>query len=78
MLTFIYVVCFLFPGTWLLFLPCTFSISLATAPGCLPDLHILALFALGSLLMRGSGCIINDMWDKDFDAKVILDTFILL
>ncbi|KAL2092828.1 hypothetical protein ACEWY4_012626 [Coilia grayii] len=57
-------------GTWLLFLPCTWSIGLAADPGCLPDLSVLALFGTGSLLMRGAGCTINDMWDKDFDKKV--------
>ncbi|KAJ8285204.1 hypothetical protein GJAV_G00023500 [Gymnothorax javanicus] len=57
-------------GTWLLFLPCTWSIALAADPGCLPDLSMLALFGTGALLMRGAGCTINDMWDKDFDRKV--------
>lgn len=58
-------------GTWLLFLPCTWSIGLAADPGCLPDLSMLVLFGTGSLLMRGAGCTINDMWDKDFDKKVV-------
>ncbi|XP_052448015.1 4-hydroxybenzoate polyprenyltransferase, mitochondrial [Carassius gibelio] len=57
-------------GTWLLYLPCTWSIGLAADPGCLPDLRMLALFGVGALLMRGAGCTINDMWDKDFDVKV--------
>lgn len=57
-------------GTWLLYLPCTWSIGLAADPGCLPDLRMLALFGVGALLMRGAGCTINDMWDKDFDRKV--------
>uniref|UniRef100_A0A3Q3IRZ0 4-hydroxybenzoate polyprenyltransferase, mitochondrial n=1 Tax=Monopterus albus TaxID=43700 RepID=A0A3Q3IRZ0_MONAL len=57
-------------GTWLLYLPCTWSIALAADPGCLPDLGMLALFGMGALLMRGAGCTINDMWDKDFDKKV--------
>lgn len=57
-------------GTWLLYLPCTWSISLAASPGALPDLYLLSLFGAGSLIMRGAGCTINDMWDKDFDAKV--------
>ena len=61
---------FTFSGTWLLYLPCTWSISLAAAPGCLPDPTMLALMAMGSFFMRGAGCTINDMWDKDFDAKV--------
>ncbi|XP_076853846.1 4-hydroxybenzoate polyprenyltransferase, mitochondrial [Brachyhypopomus gauderio] len=57
-------------GTWLLYLPCTWSIGLAADPSCIPDLRMLALFGTGALLMRGAGCTINDMWDKDFDKKV--------
>ncbi|XP_060584093.1 4-hydroxybenzoate polyprenyltransferase, mitochondrial-like [Ruditapes philippinarum] len=57
-------------GTYLLFWPCTWSIGLAAQAGHLPDLYLLALFGLGSLIMRGSGCIINDMWDRDIDKKV--------
>ncbi|XP_072254422.1 4-hydroxybenzoate polyprenyltransferase, mitochondrial isoform X2 [Pyxicephalus adspersus] len=57
-------------GTWLLYLPCTWSIALAAEPGSLPDLSMLALFGTGAILMRGAGCTINDMWDKDFDRKV--------
>ena len=57
-------------GTWLLYLPCTWSISLAAEPGHLPDLKMLALFGTGSILLRSAGCIINDMWDSDFDKKV--------
>ncbi|XP_040438720.1 LOW QUALITY PROTEIN: 4-hydroxybenzoate polyprenyltransferase, mitochondrial [Falco naumanni] len=57
-------------GTWLLYLPCTWSIALAAGPGCLPDWHMLALFGVGAVLMRGAGCTINDMWDRDYDKKV--------
>ncbi|XP_053727809.1 4-hydroxybenzoate polyprenyltransferase, mitochondrial [Synchiropus splendidus] len=57
-------------GTWLLYLPCTWSIALAADPGCLPDVGMLTLFGTGALLMRGAGCTINDMWDKEFDKKV--------
>ncbi|XP_078107362.1 4-hydroxybenzoate polyprenyltransferase, mitochondrial [Sander vitreus] len=57
-------------GTWLLYIPCTWSIALAADPGCLPHLGMLTLFGTGALLMRGAGCTINDMWDKDFDKKV--------
>ncbi|XP_048740813.2 4-hydroxybenzoate polyprenyltransferase, mitochondrial-like isoform X2 [Ostrea edulis] len=57
-------------GTWLLFWPCTWSIALATAPGSLPSLWLLGLFGAGSFFMRGAGCIINDMWDKDYDRRV--------
>ena len=57
-------------GTWLLFLPCYWSISLAAEPGHLPDLKMLALFGTGSFLLRSAGCVINDMWDSEFDRKV--------
>ncbi|XP_041336275.1 4-hydroxybenzoate polyprenyltransferase, mitochondrial isoform X2 [Pyrgilauda ruficollis] len=57
-------------GTWLLYLPCTWSIGLAAAPGCLPDWRMLSLFGVGAVLMRGAGCTINDMWDRDYDRQV--------
>jgi hypothetical protein len=28
--------------------------------------------------MRSAGCIINDMWDKDFDGKVAFAFFVFL
>jgi 4-hydroxybenzoate polyprenyltransferase len=30
----------------------------------------LSLFYIGAVVMRGAGCTINDMWDRDFDRKV--------
>ncbi|XP_075785622.1 4-hydroxybenzoate polyprenyltransferase, mitochondrial [Pelodiscus sinensis] len=58
-------------GTWLLYLPCTWSIGLAAEPGCFPDWYMLSLFGIGAVLMRGAGCTINDMWDQDYDKKVL-------
>lgn len=57
-------------GTWLLYWPCTWSIALAATPGHLPNITYLALFGIGAVCMRGAGCVINDLWDKDFDKKV--------
>ena len=57
-------------GTWLLAWPCFWSIALAAAPGAPPDAGMLALFGAGALLLRGAGCTINDLWDRDIDAKV--------
>ena len=57
-------------GYWLLFWPCSWSISLAALPGTFPNLSLLALFGVGSLVMRSAGCTINDLWDRDFDKKV--------
>ncbi|KAJ3268068.1 Para-hydroxybenzoate--polyprenyltransferase, mitochondrial precursor (PHB:polyprenyltransferase) [Terramyces sp. JEL0728] len=56
-------------GTWLLYLPCTWSILAAS-----PDVYIaskyLFLFGSGSVLLRGAGCTINDMWDRNLDKQV--------
>jgi len=57
-------------GSWLLFWPSSWGIASAGVPGCFPDLYMLALFGTGALVMRGAGCTINDMWDRDIDAKV--------
>jgi 4-hydroxybenzoate polyprenyltransferase len=55
-------------GTWLLLFPAWWAIALAL-PGR-PDLWLMLLFAAGALLMRGAGCTINDIADREFDAKV--------
>lgn len=57
-------------GIWLLLWPCYWSISLATPAGQLPSLSTILLFGVGATVMRGAGCIINDFWDRDFDAKI--------
>lgn len=46
------------------------SITMAALPGELPDLKMLALFGSGSVLLRGAGCTINDLLDRDIDIKV--------
>nr|WP_142848004.1 4-hydroxybenzoate octaprenyltransferase [Telmatospirillum sp. J64-1] len=55
-------------GTWLLLFPCWWSIALASQG--MPDLWLMALFGIGALIMRGAGCVINDIADRDFDGKV--------
>lgn len=57
-------------GSWLLYWPCAWSIAMAASPGSWPDPVFLGLFGIGSILMRGAGCTINDMWDRDIDSKV--------
>lgn len=55
-------------GTWLLFWPCAWSVALAgTLPG---DWALLLWLGLGSLVMRGAGCVYNDIVDRDLDARV--------
>ncbi|KAI4379844.1 hypothetical protein MLD38_006089 [Melastoma candidum] len=57
-------------GTWLLAWPCFWSITLAASPGALPDVKLLTLFGCGALLLRGAGCTINDLLDRDIDLQV--------
>ncbi|CAK8542055.1 unnamed protein product [Lathyrus sativus] len=57
-------------GTWLLLWPCVWSITLAAPPGHLPDFKMLSLFGCGAFLLRGAGCTINDLIDRDIDTKV--------
>ncbi|APX67290.1 4-hydroxybenzoate octaprenyltransferase [Sphingomonas sp. LK11] len=55
-------------GWWLLFWPGVWAIALA---GGLPDRWPLVLwFLLGSIAMRGAGCVFNDIVDRDLDAQV--------
>jgi 4-hydroxybenzoate polyprenyltransferase len=35
-----------------------------------PDLHVLAVFVVGVVLMRSAGCVINDYADRGFDPHV--------
>ena len=35
-----------------------------------PDLTLVAIFTLGTVLMRSAGCAINDYADRDFDKYV--------
>ncbi len=56
-------------GAWLLFLPGLWGLLLAGAPAG-RTAWLVALFAVGSVVMRGAGCVVNDMWDRDLDRKV--------
>ena len=39
------------------------------APPSVP-LKYIALFGTGALIMRGAGCTINDLWDRNLDNAV--------
>lgn len=58
-------------GTWLLLLPGWWAIAAAPGPaGWDQRLWIGLLFGIGAVVMRGAGCVINDIMDRDFDAQV--------
>jgi 4-hydroxybenzoate polyprenyltransferase len=58
-------------GIWLLFWPCAWAATLAArAMGEEIPWGLLLLFLLGSVAMRGAGCIVNDLADRRFDAEV--------
>ena len=59
-------------GYMLLFWPCIWGLTIAFdfSNNIQIFLKYGVLFLCGSILMRSAGCIINDIVDKDFDAKV--------
>ena len=54
-------------GTWLLLWPCWWALALA--PGR-PDWWLVPLFGIGAVAMRGAGCVVNDLTDRELDARV--------
>ncbi len=56
-------------GAWLLFLPGLWSILLPRAPWG-ETIRLIILFAIGSVVMRSAGCVVNDMWDRKIDRMV--------
>lgn len=62
-------------GIWLLLFPCLFGYSHALfsyRTGALQtqDLLPFLYFTIGAIVMRAAGCVINDIWDRQIDAKV--------
>jgi 4-hydroxybenzoate polyprenyltransferase len=59
-------------GTWLLLFPCWWSLTLAEVSNGrpYPSPLMLALFAVGAVVMRGAGCAYNDYVDREYDAQV--------
>ncbi len=54
-------------GWWLLFWPCVWGVWLAGAGA---QLALLGWLLLGSIAMRGAGCVYNDIVDADLDRQV--------
>jgi 4-hydroxybenzoate polyprenyltransferase len=57
------------PAGWLLLLWPTLS-ALWIASDGFPGWHLLAVFTLGTFLMRSAGCCVNDVADREFDLHV--------
>ena len=62
-------------GSWLLFWPCVCGLVLGAmaderAFTDWRDLYYVALFGIGTVIMRGAGCTFNDIVDRKFDAQV--------
>ena len=55
-------------GILLLLWPTLWGLWLA-ADG-FPSMNVLAIFVLGTVLMRSAGCVVNDYADRDFDPHV--------
>ncbi|MES2698162.1 MAG: 4-hydroxybenzoate octaprenyltransferase [Pseudomonadota bacterium] len=54
-------------GWWLLFWPCAWGVWLAGAGW---QVELVAWLLLGSIAMRGAGCVYNDIVDADLDRQV--------
>lgn len=57
------------PAGWLLLLWPTLSALWLAADG-FPGWHLIAVFTLGTILMRSAGCCLNDVADRNFDRHV--------
>lgn len=57
------------PAGWLLLLWPTLSALWLAADG-FPGWHLVAVFTLGTILMRSAGCCVNDVADREFDKHV--------
>ncbi len=57
------------PAGWLLLLWPTLSALWIAADG-FPGWHLVAVFVLGTILMRSAGCCVNDVADREFDRHV--------
>jgi 4-hydroxybenzoate polyprenyltransferase len=57
------------PAGWLLLLWPTLSALWIAADGW-PGWHLVAVFVLGTILMRSAGCCVNDVADRAFDRHV--------
>jgi len=60
-------------GWWLLLLPGWWGIILGAGGFANIDAQVviyMGLFWVGAIVMRGAGCVINDLWDSELDKQV--------
>lgn len=60
-------------GWWLLVLPAWWGIVLGAngVQGMVgSDFRLMITFLFGAIIMRGAGCVINDLWDRELDKQV--------
>ena len=59
-------------GFFLLMLPCFWGVLAASNSyqHLWSNIYLFLIFAIGSIVMRSAGCIINDFFDKDLDKHV--------
>jgi 4-hydroxybenzoate polyprenyltransferase len=59
-------------GWWLLLIPCWWGLALAASRHGVDSrlFWYAGLLLLGSIVMRGAGCVLNDIMDRDIDARV--------
>lgn len=55
-------------GWWLLFWPCIYGLALSG--GLIAHWRLALWMLLGAIVMRGAGCVYNDIVDRDLDAQV--------
>jgi|TARA_Y100000389_G_scaffold138704_1_gene136464 4-hydroxybenzoate polyprenyltransferase len=60
-------------GYMLLFWPCSWGLTLGYdfSQNINDYIFYLFLFLMGAILMRSAGCIVNDVFDKNYDRKVL-------
>jgi len=59
-------------GTWLLLFPCWWSLALAISDwnNWIKIIWLYVLFGVGAITMRGAGCCLNDIADRNYDSLV--------
>ena len=60
-------------GSWLLLFPCWVSYSYAALPQAPLEFELIRpffYFVFGAMVMRSTGCVINDLWDHKIDQSV--------